>query len=261
MPTINRSLRTIPKVGRPEKRRLLREELASTFMEKVQSDNDEMSSRNFDSTDKYAKLKRESRKLQEADQELLSRLGGVESKLNIVSTQEHGKIDDIEARMFEETTNQASSLRKLNEIRFQVVEGGLKDVTDHTVTINKRVLNLAEEYVRQNSKDIRRVVLRQNQLEERFQNFGTALPDNLSGEATRESFKPRPNKPIFNEALSSLKLLEELNNFWVAVKPTNTESAFIIGSGLRCTAEDWWDLVKEDIDHYREYCVKFKDRY
>lgn len=64
--------------------------------------------------------------------------------------------------MFDETTNQISSLRKINEILFQVVEGGRKDVMDHTMATNKQIIDLAEDDVRKNSQDIRRVVLRQN---------------------------------------------------------------------------------------------------
>lgn len=87
-----------------------------------------MYSRNFDNTDEYAKLKSESKKLQNAARELLFRLRGVEGKLNTVSTKLRRKIDDIAARMFEETTNQVKSSTKMNEIRFQVVQGGLKNV-------------------------------------------------------------------------------------------------------------------------------------
>lgn len=107
----------------------------------IQSNNDEMYFRNVSDTFKYAELKRARKKLQYAARELLSRLGGVESKLNTVSTELRGEIDDIEARMFEGTTNRASYLRKINEIRFQVVRGRLKGVIDHTATTNKWILN------------------------------------------------------------------------------------------------------------------------
>ena len=82
----------------------------------------------------------------------------------------------------------------------------------------------SEASIERNTQDIRRVSLRQQNVEERI----NALNQSNEGKT------------------SPVKFLEELKDFWAAIRPSRGQAASIISSCLQGTPRDWWDLVNED---------------
>ena len=93
-----------------------------------------------------------------------------------------------------------------------------------------------------NTQDIRRMSQRQQNLEDGFGELGLLYPEE---QASSGSLRITPKTPIFGGKFPPVKFLEELKDFWAAVRPTRLQAAFVISSCLQGTPKDWCDLVKE----------------
>ena len=127
--------------------------------------------------------------------------------------------------------------------------------------LNSSAVDMCERITRQNSSDILRMDGRQPQVERKLRSLEGAPSGNSNEGGPSGSLKLTPKQPIFNETSQPTKFLEELKNFWEAVRPSPNQFAFVIGSCLRGTAKDWWDLTKETDDDLHTFCDKFRERY
>ena len=75
------------------------------------------------------------------------------------------------------------------------------------------------------------------------------------------TLKITPKNPVYEGKTSPVKFLEELKDFWAAVRPSRGQAAFIISNFLQGTPRDCWDLVKEENDDFPQFVRKFKRRY
>ena len=153
--------------------------------------------------------------------------------------------------MHVEVSEQIRSLRNMNEIRFQVLEGRLKDLMDREANVN-------EEVVHRNAQSIRRISERQQNFEEMINNISLHPQEAYAG---TETLKITPKTPKSDGNPSPIKFLEELKDFWAAVRPSRGQAAFVISSCLHSTPKDWWDLVKEDNNDLAQFISKFKRQY
>ncbi|XP_033225938.1 uncharacterized protein LOC117178624 [Belonocnema kinseyi] len=99
---------------------------------------------------------------------LLIKIGKNERKIETTQIELREDIEDAENRMLAETTNQVKSLRKVQEVRFQVVEGKLEDFREGTTKHNKRLAELIQLAVRKNKDEIQKVEDRRQQLEDKI---------------------------------------------------------------------------------------------
>ena len=72
--------------------------------------------------------------------------------------------------MHAETSEQTRSLRNLHEVRYQILEGRLRDQIGHD-------LQPSEADIRRNTQDIRRISQRQQNLEDRIGELGLPHPE------------------------------------------------------------------------------------
>ena len=121
-----------------------------------------------------------------------------------------------------------------------------------------REANFNEEVVRRNAQSIRRIPKRQQNFEEMMNNITFYLQEAYAG---TETLTIMPKTPIFDGNFSPMKFLEELKDFWAAVRPSRGQAAFVISGCLHTTPKDWWDLEKEDNDDLTQFISKFKRRY
>ena len=200
---------------------------------------------------KYQELKLEYENLRRENRQLQSRLEASELRIDALSNRFLDQIEELESKIHSETTEQVRSLRNVYEIRFQILEGRLRDYVDRDTAAS-------EANIERNTQNIRRVSLRQQNLEERISGLNQSHPDMYEPSGT---LKITPKNPIYEGKTSPVKFLEELKDFWAAVRPSRGQAAFIISSCLQGTPRDWWDLAKKENDDFPQFVQKFKRRY
>ena len=132
-----------------------------------------------------------------------------------------------------------------------ILEGRLRDCMDQDTRPTEANMN-------RSLQDIQRISQRQQHLERRLDGLSMTHPEEHTSSG---SLKLTPKNPIYDGRTSPVKFLEELKDFWTAVRPTRGQTAFIISSCLQGTPRDWWDLVKEEGDDFPQFITKFKRRY
>ena len=200
---------------------------------------------------KYKELKLEYDNLRRENRQLSLRLEASDRRIDALSNRFLDQMEELENKMHAETSEQVRSLRNVYEISFQILEGRLRDYMD-------RDTEVAEANIQRNTQEIRRVSLRQQTLEERINGLNQPHHDECGSSGT---LKITPKNPIYEGKTSPVKFLEELKDFWTAVRPSRGQAAFIISSCLQGTPRDWWDLVKEEDDDLPQFVQKFKRRY
>ena len=79
---------------------------------------------------KYQELRIEYDNLRQENRRLHSRLDVSEQHLDGLSHRFQDQLEELENKRHDEITEQVRSLRNLNEIRFQILEGRLRDCLD-----------------------------------------------------------------------------------------------------------------------------------
>ena len=199
---------------------------------------------------KYKELKLEYENLRRENRQLQSRLEASELRMDALSNRFLDQIKELESKIHSETTEQVRSLRNVYEIRFQIL-GRLRDYVDRDTAASAA-------NIERNTQDIRRVSLRQHNLEEIISGLNQSHPDVYEPSGT---LKITPKNPVYEEKTSPVKFLEELKDFWAAVRPSRGQEALIISSCLQGTPRDWWDLVQEENDDFPQFVQKFKRRH
>ena len=184
---------------------------------------------------KYQELRIKYDKLRQENRRLHSRLEASERCLDALSNRFQDQLEELENKTHNEITEQVRSLRNVNEIRFQILEGSLRDCLDQDMRPSEANMN-------RSLQDIQRISQRQQHLERRLNGLSITHPEE---HASSGSLKLTPNNPIYGERTSPVEFLEELKDFWAAVRPTRAQTAIIISICLQGTPRDWWDLVKE----------------
>ena len=238
----------IPKTT--DRRRTLHEEFNAVADKSMSKNREEILERDT-MAGRYEELKIAFNNMRVENRQLQNRLDAAERRADALSNLFQEQIEDLENKMHVEVSEQIRSLRNMNEIRFQVLEGRLKDLMD-------REANVKDEVVRKNAQSIRRISERQQNFKEMINNISFYCQEAHAG---TETLKVTPKTPIFDGNSSPIKFLEELKDFWAAVRPYRGQAAFVISSCLHSTPKDWWDLVKEDNDDLAQFISKFKRRY
>ena len=195
------------------------------------------------------------------------RLNEVERRVEKLPDFVLDKIQESEDRTHDEITDQVSSLRNMNEIRFKIMEGRLTqakeehDLTEKAAELNASSISMCESIARQNTSDIQKIDGKQALVERKLLRLEKDFAGNPGESPSINALRLTPKQPVFNETSQPVKFLEELRDFWEAVRPSRHQLAFVIGSCLRGTAKDWWDLTKEEDDDFDTFCEKFMERY
>ena len=185
-----------------ERRRTLQEELDAVLrepenMERIGNAPD-TSLRN-----KYDELKREYDNIRRENRELNNRLEASERRIDALANRFQDQLEELENKMHAETSEQIRSLRNLHEVRYQILEGRLRDQMDQD-------LQPSEADIRRNTQDIRRISQRQQNLEDRFRELGLPHPEE---QVSPGSLRITPKTPTFDGKCSPVKFLEELKDF------------------------------------------------
>lgn len=170
-------------------------------------------------------------------------------------------VEDMEIKLRFEISDQIKSFRELNENRHRNLEDRWARAVDDMVATNEKTVGLCEKMAQRNSQDFKNINARQLEVEERVRTLGTQREERATPPNRQNTFKLSPKTPSFAENYSPMKFLSELQDFWAAMRPSQEETAFVIGSCLKGAPKDWWDLVKEDNDTIETFHRKFKDRY
>ena len=101
---------------------------------------------------KYKELKLEYDNLRRENRQLSARLEASDRRIDALSNRFLDQMEELENKMHAETNEQVRSLRNVQEICFQILEG----------------TEVAEANIQRNTQEIRRVSLRQQTLEERI---------------------------------------------------------------------------------------------
>ena len=233
-----------------ERRRTLQEELGAMTDQPTNKEIEE-SVKNGSMEERYEELKLAFNDMRLENRQLQNRLDAAERRMDAFTNLLQEQIEDLENKIHSQVTEQVRSLRNMNEVRFQVLEGRLDDYRDREAISN-------EQEVRRNADNIRRITDRQQRFEEALNQRNPHLPETST---SNETLKITPRTPVFNGKGSPIKFLEELSDFWAAIRPSRGQTAFVISSCLQGTPKDWWDLVKEENDDLSQFIGKFKRRY
>ena len=119
---------------------------------------------------KYKELKLEYDNLRRENRQLSARLEASERRIDALSRRFLEQMGELENKMHAETSEQVRSLGNVYEIRFQILEGRLRDYMD-------RDTEVAEANIQRNTQEIRRVSLRQQTVKfrEELKDFWTAV--------------------------------------------------------------------------------------
>ena len=119
---------------------------------------------------------------------------------------------------------------------------------------------MCENIARQNISDIHKIDGKQAPVERKLHRLERDFAGKPGEGPSISPLRLTPKQPGFNEKSQPVKFLVELRDFLEAVRPSRNQLAFVIGSCLRGTAKDWWDLTKEEDDDFDNFCDKFTER-
>ena len=119
--------------------------------------------------------------------QLHSKLESFERRIDTLSNRFQDQIEELENKMHAKTSEQIRSLRNLNEVRFQIREGRLRDYYTNWDA------EFLEGNIRRNTQDIRRISQRQQNLEDRISELGQPFPEGQLQNLNAGTREKKPN--------------------------------------------------------------------